>query len=112
MAERIVRSTVTVFDLGDLPPSGHGLTLYRGVLVCWDQDRDTRVLEMIDDMLREDREELVAVQESKGCLELVWRSCCPNPAYHEGSFVSVAGDSWSVYRSAPLSVPVAAAPDR
>ena len=77
-------------------------SIYRGVLVCWDRDYDTRVLTFIDN------NELIiprmlAVSERKAFLNVLWLNKVPNlPKEVAGvndNFpyeVEVAGDGWQV----------------
>ena len=55
-----------------------GFSLYRGVLVRWDEDCDTRVLNFIDDRTKAERRELLVVQEHEGCIKFLWRSTIPS----------------------------------
>lgn len=103
--------SVIVFELPDLFPVRHGVTRHLGVLVCWDEDRDTRVLDFLDGMRDADRECLVAVQEHKGALSLVWHSREPMDysgtetfaTYGTGTNHHVAGDVWFVCESRVLA---------
>ena len=50
-----------------------GVSVYRGVLIAWDSDHDTRVLDYIDKIPECYRRGLVAVHERKGGIVLVWK---------------------------------------
>lgn len=51
---------------------GHGATVYEGVLVCWDEDYDKRILDFVDSLDTAVRQNLYACYEHEGCLELYW----------------------------------------
>jgi hypothetical protein len=77
-------------------------SIYRGVLVFWDDDYDSRVLTSIDDneMLIPN---ILAVSESKAFLDVMWLDNVPDfPKEVAGvneklpGIVEVAGDSWRV----------------
>ena len=91
-----------VFLLSDLPnmathcsQESCGFSLYRGVLVQWDEDRDNRVFTLIDNMPEDEREILLVVQEHEGCVAFVW-SCPPPPKYDTGNQIEVESDLWSI----------------
>lgn len=77
------------------------VSLYRGVLVQWDEDYDTRVLTMIDDLPTDVRQRLLFATEHEGSVELTWRDSVPegfeqdNPHGIETS----DGDNWVIARS-------------
>ena len=107
VAEEIARESVVVFSKDDLPTTRCGLSLYRGVIVCWDEDRDTRVLNFLDAMHSAERDKLFAVHESKACLRLVWRGSFIPSLYREESKVEVLGpgaDIWTVAESTLLTI--------
>ena len=63
------------------PQTRCGFSLYKGVLVQWDEDRDTRVLIFIDSLPEEVRNKLLVVQEHKAMLGLLWKWRVPSRAY-------------------------------
>jgi len=96
---------VTVFYSSDLPNfASHcpqeecGFSLYRGVLVQWDEDEDGRVFTFIDNMPDLVRNELLVVQEHEACLGFLWKTYIPS-GYEEGRSFEIEGDSWNVSRS-------------
>ena len=106
MAEQIPVRRLTAFtpvELGLSP--NRPMSLYRGVCVLWDDDRDPRVLWFIDALEPNRRARLLSVAESKGTIALVWNG--PPPAdLCIGKFVEVddpadplGGDSWVVAES-------------
>ena len=79
------------------------LSVYKGVLVFWDEDYDTRVLTFIDDLGRERRKLLVAVMETEATLTLVWDVKRPEMIpLREGEYVEVEGDRWYICKSVLL----------
>jgi hypothetical protein len=100
------RGSVAVFYEGDLPhmasgceQSACGFSLYQGILVIWDEDQDTRVLDFIDNLLPEAQEQLLVVQEHEGCIRFVWDHYCPHECEGE---IEVRNDSWCVESSLVL----------
>jgi len=85
-------------DLPDMHAEATGFSLYRGVLVQWDQDRDERVLDFVDGLPAGVLEGLLIVQESKGMLALRWAHEVPAD-YAEGNMVDAAGDLWTIHDS-------------
>lgn len=69
---------------------------YRGVLVYWDSDVDTRVLDVVDAMPPEVRDCLISIGESKGGAEMRWRreppGGCPDHIDHQDEN---SGDYWT-----------------
>ena len=74
------------------------LTVYRGVLVKWDHDHDTRVLTFIDGLSSETRHDLAVVHESEGMLFLAWYQQVP-ACLREGETVEMPNDLWLVESS-------------
>lgn len=98
-------NVVNIFDEEDLPNMGagakgfsYGFTIYRGVLVQWDEDRDERVLTFINQLPAGVRCRLAIVQEHEGSLGLVWHTRAPSD-YEVGKEFEVEGDFWVVQKS-------------
>lgn len=96
---------INIFDLEDLPNMGagakgfsYGFTIYSGVLVQWDEDRDERVLTFINQLPARVRCQLAIVQEHEGSLGLVWHTRVPSD-YEVGKEFEVEGDFWVVQKS-------------
>ena len=96
---------INIFDVNDLPNMGagvrgftYGLTIYRGVLVQWDEDKDERVLTFINELADRVRRQLAIVQEHEGCLGLVWHTSEPS-GYEMGEEFEVEGDFWVIQTS-------------
>lgn len=103
---RIEREAITAFYADDLPnmathcdQSKCGFSLYKGVLVQWDEDQDTRVLDFLDDMESSDRLSLLVVQEHEGGIAFLWEGYIPDNQYKEGASIEVDGDVWSIVES-------------
>ncbi len=76
-----------------------GFSLYRGVLVQWDEDHDERVLRVLDEMKPKHLDKLLIVQEHEGCIAFVWKGTVP-AYYRKGSgFAEPKGDWWNVTSS-------------
>jgi hypothetical protein len=82
------------FDRSDFP----SFTVYRGLMVFFDEDQDTRILTFIDDLSIKVRQKLFAVGEREGSITLVW-NCRPPTRYEEGKSLDVCGDTWYVFQS-------------
>lgn len=98
-------NVVNIFDVDDLPNMGAGLggfsygfTIYRGVLVQWDEDKDDRVLIFINQLPARVRCQLAIVQEHEGSLGLVWHTIVPS-GYEIGEEFEVEGDYWVIQKS-------------
>ena len=80
------------------------LSVYRGVIVHWDEDHDTRILDFIDDMNEQDRSCLVATHEHEGGMWFIWNG--PAPKAYEKTDHGVdtrSGDHWSILESIELN---------
>ena len=100
--EKIPHETLSVFRLEDfgVSPAYDRFSIHKGVLVIWDEDTDTRVLEFVDNMAKK-RLPLAAVQEREGMLSLLWSG--PIPAgFEEGKSVEMTGDLWDIAASVSL----------
>ena len=84
------------------PQSDCGFSIYRGVLVQWDEDHDERVLGVIDDMPDSVVDTLLVVQEHEGCIAFVWGGQVPE-AFQvdvEGNGLTAPdGDWWAITSS-------------
>jgi len=56
----------------------NGFSLYRGVLVVWDDDYDVRVLDVLDRMPVNVLEQLLAVYERKASISFLWDKAVPH----------------------------------
>ena len=73
-------------------------TIYRGRMVFFDEDQDTRILVFIDDLSIKMRQKLFAVGEREGSITLVW-NCRPPTRYEEDKSLDVCGDTWHIFQS-------------
>lgn len=90
-----------------------GVSLHRGVIVQWDRDHDTRVLNLLDLMPPEIIDKLLVIHEHKAHLYFLWADAVPEgyeglPLIHEtdvvyASFDSGDGDEWTVMESIAVS---------
>ena len=74
-------------------------SLYKGVAIQWDEDRDPRVLTFIDELDPSDRSKLLSVMEAEGTLSLLWWGHVPERYNVDASEVNVCGDIWSIGES-------------
>lgn len=94
----------------DFPPPSRqvGFSIYKGILVIWDEDIDGRVLRFIEELPTHLSDKLVLVAESEGVLFLRWDSAhLPGgvvPAsFKDGQMVDVGNDSWDIQESRVLA---------
>lgn len=101
----VVRPAVLAIRYDELPSMDNGhsqrsmFSLYRGVIVCWDEDYDTRILDFIDDLDEFNSRGLIAVQEHEGSIAFRWNGRIPS-RLRQGNCITVRdGDVWSIYES-------------
>jgi hypothetical protein len=77
-----------------------GSCYHEGVFVQWDEDHDDRVLSFIDTIPANIQKSLIAVQEHKGSLGLIWRNLVP-VGYEVDDWVinGADGDNWIIMTS-------------
>lgn len=75
-----------------------GYSVYKGVLVQWDEDQDDRVLDFIDSLNASVLRNLAVVQEHEGVIAFRWVDHIPQ-GFNEGESVEVEGDSWTIVES-------------
>jgi len=90
---------INIFHLAEIEDEvderDYGISLYRGVLIKWNEARDKRVPMLIDSMPIQIVEKLLAVCYHKGNVAFLWRGAVPND-YAEYKSVNVWGDNWSI----------------
>ena len=103
MKYAVVLKQIMVVDIMNcfLSPPRDGISIYRGVIVCWDSDYDSRVLKLVDMILDSGNPELVAISEHEGGVAFVWKENVPG-GYSKDGFVEVMSDSWNIYESVVL----------
>ena len=80
-----------------------GFSLYRGVLVQWDEDHDERILRVIDEMPANVIDRLLVVQEHEGCIAFVWGGDVPKGYEADGpGIIEPEGDWWCITSSIAL----------
>ena len=93
--------------LDDCNPEDHGFSVYRGVIVVWDEDMDQRVLAVVDSLSDKDRMNLYAIREHEGSVSMWWRVKVPRKyrADLRPAGISVPNDNdwWSIYVSRQLT---------
>lgn len=80
------------------PQSDCGFSLYKGVLIQWDEDQDERILKFIDLIPDAIRSRLLVAQEHEASVALLWKDSVPAD-YREGAEWQVDGDIWHVTES-------------
>lgn len=78
-----------------LPDFGHGFSVYRDVLIFWDEDYDNRIITLIDSLPEAVRNILVAIREHEGSLQVVWSTKCDDAEYLDEG-VTVHNDWWNM----------------
>jgi len=71
-------------------------TIYRGVRIQYDEDNDTRVLRVIDEIVDKYPDNLFYIAEHEGMVVLRWRKGAPKE-YRNG-FETPDGDYWVLYQ--------------
>lgn len=83
--EAVQRSAVSVFTKDSYPNNSHsvarlvheamsfGISIYRGIIVIWDEDHDARILRFVDNLTNDELKYVIAVHERKGSLSIVYR---------------------------------------
>lgn len=88
--------------------SNCGISVYKNVVIFWDGDYDTRVTAIIDELellIPQDYSEygdtcrLIAIQERKGGVELLWDGYDPITHNSKISSIDVAGDCFGIVSS-------------
>jgi hypothetical protein len=104
-ARFVSRESILVIYGRDLPSMAThadqqecGYSVYKGVLVQWDEDQDARVFDFIDDLDGYTRCCLAAVQEHEGNLALLWKKQGPLWPTRDNT-LEVAGDIWNIVSS-------------
>jgi len=76
-----------------------GFSVYRNVLIQWDEDHDLRIMDFIDALPKVLRKNLVVVQEHEGNINFVWSLFVPR-GYESEKMVDVPdGDCWYIMSS-------------
>jgi hypothetical protein len=70
-------------------------SVYKGVVIKWDEDHDWKVTQIIDTIPADERRFLVIIQEHEECLSLVWHRRVPR-RYRIGKYIRLSGGE--VYR--------------
>lgn len=82
------------------PQSHYGFSIYRGVLVQWDEDHDLRVLEVLDAMPAKILDMLLIVQEHEGAISFVWKFFVPKGYGEDDNGITAKdGDWWVITKS-------------
>lgn len=89
------RDAIPMLELADIDKlhAFGGVSCYRGVLVLWDNDEDTRVLDFLDEMPDMMRWELIAIHEHEGVVQMFWHGYIPSE--YKTDVESPDGDIWS-----------------
>lgn len=79
-----------------------GFSIYRNVLVQWDEDHDERVLWFLDRLPVNIIEKLLVCQEHEGTIEFLWKGKVPK-GFEEGGSVNGDGDEWNISGSTAIT---------
>ena|ERR1700736_4557658 len=77
------------------PQADCGFSLYKGVLIQWDEDQDERILSFIDLMPDAICSRLLAAQEHEASIALIWKDSVPG-GYEDGAEWEIDHDVWHV----------------
>jgi len=97
------------FFLSDMPNrASHttqescGFSLYKGILIQWDEDTDDRIIRVIDELPKNVLDRILVIQEHEGSINFVWKNYIPY-GYDEMCSINVPdGDIWSIGESKVL----------
>jgi hypothetical protein len=100
----LVIHRVDLINFTDDPIADCAFSIYKNVYVVWDGYYDLRVKDVIDYMPDIVQEELVAIYEHRGNLNLLWLTCVP-PRYKKGILLNIPGDleKWLIVKSMTVS---------
>ena len=74
-----------------------GFSIYRGVLILWDEDHDQRILGVIDKMPARVIKHLLIAQEHEGCIDFVWNEVIPKGYESDAPEIEAPdGDLWGI----------------
>ncbi len=109
MLKRFIPRNVLVLHADDFPnvgtaPLQYGFSVHRSVVVQWEADHDTRVLDWLDTLSVATVQNLAVVQEHNGGIVLRWKAYVPDE-FAEGQAVEVLGDSWAIEASIAFADP-------
>lgn len=109
---RVSKSRPRTFFSGDFPNMAThcnqaecGFSIYRGVLVQWDEDHDERVFRIMDEMPCSVVDELLIVQEHKCSVVFKWKAFVP-VGYEEDEQIIFDGDVFYICESIPVQTPM------
>ena len=91
-------------DFPDRLNSGHGFSLYRGVLIQWDEDHDERILEVLDGMPARILDRLLITHENQAGIAFVWKGEVPR-GYEKDKEIGLDSDVWHIGSSVALKDP-------
>ncbi len=88
----------------DYPNENYAFSIYKNTCVVWDDDLDHRVLDLVDHMPDLIQEELVAIYERKGDLNILWDNYVP-AGYGKNVTLDVPIDTdfWVISKSITVS---------
>jgi len=94
------------FNLNDLPNMAThvdqetcGFALHKGVLIQWDEDHDTRVIECIDAIHSANINNLRVIQEHEGSVSFIWENTIPEGYDDTCDIIIESGDVWCIAES-------------
>lgn len=83
----------SIDHLQQLCTTEHGISIHGGIIVIWDEDRDSRVLTFIDDYFQIGSVKPIAVREHKGVVYFLWNDF--DDGHYCGAMdYAVEGDAW------------------
>ena len=93
-----------IVNFADYNNADNAFSIYKNTCVIWDDDLDYRILDLIDHMSDFDQQELVAIYEHEGGVNLLWLNNV-EIEYKEGVYLDVPCDmdSWIVLKSITVS---------
>lgn len=78
-------------------------SIYKGILIVWDEDTDTRIINFIDNLPQEVLDKLLVIGEHEGAVSFLWKHIIPVGYSYGNSYDIVDGDVWGVNESKILN---------
>lgn len=83
--------------------SDYGMSIYKNILILWDEDQDTRIFEFIDNLDKLDLNSLQIVHEHEGTLCLYWK--ISPPSKYINCLAQIKDDSWIIQNTILPNLP-------
>ena len=94
MKEVVIKS-LPILRLDDFPSYAGSISVYKNIIVCWDDDYDGRIVEFLDTLDNLTRSCILAIGEHKGSIFFLWKEGVCIHAFDDGvSTTEEIGSDW------------------